>query len=405
MATPIDLPRPPFLRGLRDTVQARLLSPALLRFGFGLLRRFKPLLHVGDTVILSTDADVEEVVRRDGEFSVVSTNGARMDALGVTFVLGMDPSERYTREKAWLNDTMRADDIPAIRAFVRARADELLDAANGKIDAGGAYARTVALGLVEDYFGVSGPDPTTLMRWTRSLFWDIFLNLDDTAWIHQRARADSAALAAELRRQIAEVRSTVSPPDTVLARLTRLPGLDDDDVRRSISGVVLGAVDTTNKAFCQILDQLLRRPAVLRLAESAARAGDVAAVSRSVFEGLRFNPHNPFVVRRSLQPVMLASGREVPAGCRVLAATLGAMFDPSVVEQPTQCRPGRTAPDLHFGGGMHRCQGALINGVVLPELATALLARGNVRLATRLFGGIRYDGPFPDRFDVRFGPA
>src|SRR2546428_783144 len=131
MPNPIAIPRPAFLTSLRDTLAARLQHPRLLRAAFALLRRFAPVLRLGETVVVSTHADVQEVLSRDGEFSVVRDNGTKMDAVGVTFALGMDPSERYTREKHWLNHTILAGDLARVRATVRERAEELLDAAGG----------------------------------------------------------------------------------------------------------------------------------------------------------------------------------------------------------------------------------------------------------------------------------
>jgi glutathione S-transferase len=212
---------------------------------------------------------------------------------------------------------------------------------------------------------------------------------------------DAAALAATLRDQIAELRQSTQPPDTVLARMIG-HGLTDDQARRSISGLVIGAVDTTNKSFCQAIRQLLARPQQLARAEAAARDGNSVRVGQYLFEALRFEPNNPIILRHSLQPVHLASGRTIPAGRRVFIFTLAAMFDPETVNEPEDFQPGRVAPSLHFGGGMHRCQGALINSVVLPELATALLARG-IQPAQRMTDGLRNEGPFPDRFPLRIG--
>jgi cytochrome P450 len=128
-------------------------------------------------------------------------------------------------------------------------------------------------------------------------------------------------------------------------------------------------------------------------------------VGRAVFEALRFDPHNPIIVRSCPAEVRVGgeNGAVVPAGSTVYAATLSAMFDPTAFADPGAFRTDRAVPYLHFGGGAHRCYGALINGVTLPELACALLRRPPLRRAGWLRGRIHHDGPFPDRFEVRFG--
>ena len=81
------------------------------------------------------------------------------------------------------------------------------------------------------------------------------------------------------------------------------------------------------------------------------------------------------------------------------------MFDPSGFTSPAAFQADRKEKHLLFGGGLHRCYGEAINGVTLPELATALLARPGVRRAGPVRGRIRYDGPFPDSLWLRLDPA
>jgi cytochrome P450 len=262
--------------------------------------------------------------------------------------------------------------------------------------------------LVQDYFGVPGPDTPTLMRWMRALFQDLFLNLGSDAGVHERALEASRGLAEHFGDLIAAERRSPGRADTVLARLVRLSStelaLGDDAIRRSLSGVIVGAVDTTNKSFCQAFDQLLLRPHEVEAAQEAAARGDVEEVGRVIFEALRFDPHNPIIVRHCPAEVRIGREREyvVPAGSTLYAATLSAMFDPAAFDDPGAFRTDRETPSLHFGAGMHRCYGARINGVTLPELATALLTRPPVRRAGWLRGRIHHDGPFPDRLEVQF---
>ena len=64
---------------------------------------------------------------------------------------------------------------------------------------------------------------------------------------------------------------------TRLLRLQTAPGdsLDDDGVRRNLSGIIVGAVDTTSAALAQAIDVLLSRRKDLERATRAAKADDV----------------------------------------------------------------------------------------------------------------------------------
>jgi cytochrome P450 len=183
--------------------------------------------------------------------------------------------------------------------------------------------------------------------------------------------------------------------------------LDDDGVRRNISGIIVGAVDTNSAALAQALDQLLARPDALAKASQAARAGDVGTVSRFLFEALRFNPQAPGLLRFCRNGATVAAGTtretKVPAGTTVVLGTLSAMFDPDAFPDPNAFRADRESPPyLHFGHGMHTCYGRPINLVQLPEIAMALLRLDGLRRASGSAGRIVYDGPFPDRLVVAF---
>jgi cytochrome P450 len=224
-----------------------------------------------------------------------------------------------------------------------------------------------------------------------------------------RLRDYLALLIAQRKKDLA---SSNFDRDDMLTRLLRMqtsPGvsLDDDGVRRNISGLIVGAVDTTSAAVTQAIDQLLSRPRELAVAHDAAKAGDVETVSKYVFEALRFNPQAPGLLRFCPRGATVAAGKKyetnVPAGATVLLGTLSAMFDPDAFNDPATFRVDREKPVyLHFGSGMHRCYGLPINMVQIPEIALALLKLDGLRRAPGPKGHVVYDGPFPDRLVVEF---
>jgi cytochrome P450 len=382
------------------------------------LRFLSPVLVVQKRVFVARHADIVEVLSRDDEFTISEINGARTARDNGPFVLGMDRGPAHDREKALLNAVMRRDDVARIRQFVANEAAGLLQGVRekGRVDVVGDFARLVPLRVIETYFGTPAASVPSMQHWLRSLFHDLFLNLSDDPTVITEAVRSFQELRPYLEGIIAERRAAPSvdgSTDDVLGRMIALSRddaygdwLDDEAICRNISGLIIGALETTNKAVVHVMDELLRRPHALHGAAAAAVAGNVDRVRGYAFEALRFNPFVPLLVRYCRTEKRLGEnagqGRAVPPQSTVYALTLSAMFDSRAVEDPGTFRPDRELEYLHFGHGLHQCQGRLINNVQVPELVAALLRLPGLRRARGSQGRVRYDGPFPIRFVLEF---
>jgi cytochrome P450/glutathione S-transferase len=390
-------------------------SPRLLRPSFGWLRRHRPVLRLRRLVLVTRHSQVLEVLARDSEFTIAEVNARRMELVNGPFVLGMDRSPQWERESDLLRRVVRPADAALVQGLVAGYAQELIDAvrAQGRIDVVGGLARLVEVRLVASYFGVPGPNEPTMLHWMRTLF--DFAFLSDRPSLQRSAEQSGIELRRHLEALVAERKATGANggggADDVLGRLLALqeqePWLDDDAVCRNMGGMVVGAVETTSKALVNVLDELFRRPAALAGARDAALRHDRDEVARYVLEALRFNPHNPAVVRHSRTDTVLGSGTPyeaaVPGGRLVYAATLAAMFDPEGFENPASFRVDRPHDQyLHFGSGMHTCLGRWISQTQLPEIIAALLRLPGLRPPRGRAGRIRYDGPFPDAWVLEF---
>jgi len=391
-------------------------SPMVLRAAFWALRRFRPVLIAGKNAIVARHADVVDVLGRDEEFTIAEINADRMARAHATFFLAMDRSARYDREAGLLRRAMAPGDLETIRGIVARNAAELVAGAREgrRLDVVTGLTRIVPTRVVAEFFGTPGPDEQTMIRWLEVLFYEVFLNRGDTPEISRTAARYADLLRDYLADLIAQRQrerdAGTLRADDLLSRLVKLqsgPGdsLDDDGIRRNISGLIVGAVATTSAAVAQAVEQLLRRPGPLAAARRAAVAGDVEAVAKYALEALRFNPQTPGILRFCRAGAVVAGGTgratAVPPGSQVVLATLSAMFDPDAFANPGQFRVDRPAPAyLHFGSGMHTCFGRMINLVQIPEIVAALLRAEGLRAA----GGIAYDGPFPDRLIVEFAP-
>jgi cytochrome P450 len=386
---------------------------------FGFLRRHHPNLMLGKRVLVTQAEDVNEVLKTDAVFGVTEIYAERMEHTTGAFFLGMENTPQYQREASISRRAVRPEDLERIRSMVREHAGQLIALARptGRLDVVNGLARPVALGIVDRFFGVPGPDPETMKRWMRIIFWDIFLNLGNDSDVTARAKAASAELKTYMERLIAQRRAGLATEgrDEFLTRLLRMQEdeatrLDDDAVRRNVGGIIVGAVDTTSKALAQLVNELLERPEALGEAQSAARAGDTARVAAHGFEALRFDPHNPLLLRSCHEDYVLARGTDrelrIPKGTLVIASTIAAMFDPAVMQHPEEFRVDRPPQGyMHFGRGLHTCYGEHINHIVLPEVLGCLLRLRNLRRAPGGEGRMRFEGPFPDRLVVEFDAA
>ncbi len=362
-----------------------------------------------DATVVTRAADVRAVIERDEDFTIAEINGPRIELAAGPFILGFDRGEQFDRELAMLQRAAGPDDANTIDTWMRDLAAAQLEPhlASGSIDVVRDYAKPVALGLTAAYLGVAGPDPTTMAAWMRALFEYTFLATDERA----TALAERAAprLRAHLDDLIADRHLALDAGEAAITVLDRLivqqgpdhPWWDDDAVRRNISGLVVGAVDTTSKAVAHVLLELSTRPDQLADARAAAQANDLERLAHHVHESLRFRPHQPVVVRHC-RVATEVGGHRIGTGRTVLAATFSARFDHREVDQPRAYRlDRRLAGDLTFGGGMHECFGRFVNTVSLPLLVGGIVALDGLAAG----GPARFDGPFPEIVPITFTPG
>jgi cytochrome P450 len=366
-------------------------SGAAARLGAGLLGR---PLKFGRTVIAARHRDVSEVLRRDLDFRIAPVNAARIEAVNGPFVLGMDRCDQHNLERQALYSALAAIDLDALLKPAAEEADRRIAAAGDQIDAVGEYARLVAGHTAQRLFGITGPDEATYLEVARAVFAHTFLNLSGDKAIEARALKASVLMRGWLEDEIKLRRAEKRTGDDLMGALMREPTLDDDAVRRTLGGMLVGAIDTTATATAKILVVMGRDKALLKRAKQDA--GDPALTLGWCREALRRWPHNPLVLRQTTADTEL-NGLAVPAGCQVVAWTQAAMQDAEAFPDPGLLRPDRPAAGyLHFGGGLHPCAGRAINDRQIPMLISKLLSRGIGGV-----GRIAWAGPFPDRLPVK----
>ncbi|MEV4395840.1 cytochrome P450 [Nonomuraea sp. NPDC049607] len=386
---------------------------------FAELRERRPVFVTPAFTVVTRFADVAEVLSHERVFSVRAF-GPRLDAaLGAPFMLGRDATPMNWREKGLMRLLLAPEDAADVRELTGRLADDLLDAARpgGRLEAVHGLFRPIALGVCARYFGVPGPDPRTLGRWTRAIVADGFANFAGDPELQAASVKAGAELVGHVRDRLAEHRATLSAggelPDDVFARLVRtcLPAgsaVTDDRIVVNMAGLPLGFVESAPGAMVEAVEQLLLRPRVL--AEAMAVAADPGRFDPYVWEALRFSPFFKLLPRLCERDHVLAAGTPrattIPAGTFVLAAPASAMFDDAVVPEPGEFRLDRPGHHrLFFGSGHHACLGVHVADVVIAETVRRLLLRPGVRLLPPPAGRVeRTLGIFPDAFTLGFGP-
>ncbi|HTE15566.1 MAG TPA: cytochrome P450 [Burkholderiales bacterium] len=392
-----DIATPQGAGGLLPALLQGQRLPALLaRVGAWLASIWGRPFKIGPWVIAARHADVSEMLARDLDFLIAPINAARIEAVNGPFVLGMDRGARLAVEHGALYAALRAVDKTKIRAeVVRVAAEAIARAGAGSLDVVGDYARPIAARTATALFGISGSDEHLFMDVARAIFAHTFLNIGGDKAIEARALKAAALMRAWFEDEIARRRASGELGHDMMGALMSQRALDDDGVRRTLGGMLVGSIDTTASAVAKIVKTLgrdsdLRARMILDLDNPARMEGWCA-------EALRRWPHNPAMLRSAAAATQLGT-TPVKAGATVVAWTQAAMLDPSAFPEPALLTPERPrSAYLHFGGALHHCAGRSINEFQIPILVGGLLARGIDRV-----GRVQWAGPFPDRLDVDF---
>lgn len=375
---------------------------------FAELRAHAPICETPEVTLLAKRADVIEVLSAPSVFTVDLYKPKMGD-----FMLAQDETVVNYRDKAVMRAILAQDDLPRIRALAGEVADAALDAAGCEIEAVQGLARLVPLRVVQQVFGIAGPD-ADLLDWSYANQMDQFNNLPydgrpDAAAIHQAAedsRVKLRALFAQLiPARIAAIKAGQAPDDSLTRILSlNLPAADHfgmDRVVINIGGLLIGAIETTAEAAINALAELFSRPDVLSAARAAAVADD-PAFAGYVWEALRFSPIVAFMFREAAATATIAGGtarrKVIGKGTVLLPLSLSAMFDPDFVPEPEVFRPDRPFNTyLHFGYGHHECLGRYVGGTMIPEIVRRVLRRPACRpLAPVDMGGT----PFPQSYRI-----
>jgi len=355
----------------------------------------KPL-KFGKVVIAARHADARAVLARDLDFLIAPNNAGRIEAVNGPFVLGMDRGPVLECERRALYSALAVVDQSALKAAAEADVAALMGDAT-RIDAVGEFARIVAGNTAGRLFGLKPADSPLFRDVVRAIFNHTFLNIGGDKAIEARALRAAAAMKDWFATEIAARRASGDLGNDMMGALMRQAIVDDDGVRRTLGGMLVGSIDTTAGSTARILN-VIDGDKVLR-AQFAATSSESQRYALCL-EALRCWPHNPIVVRTAAAAGML-NGTAYAAGDTIIVWTQAAMQDKSAFPEPRRMRPDRDARGyMHFGGALHSCAGRAVNAWQIPLLVGTLIDR-----KFRIDGKMEWAGPFPDKLPVRFDGA
>ena len=383
---------------LASILSGRAIPALLARLAIARARRKARPLKLGKRILAVRHADVSEMLRRDLDFIIAPINATKInDVNGGRFILGMDRSPPLIEEREALYRALARLDLAAIEALARTDAQARIDGGGQRFDALADYARPVAAATASRIFGIAPPDKILFAEAVRAVFAHTFLNIGNDAKVKARAIAAGALMQDWLASEISRRRASGELGTDLMGLLLSDGRLDDDGVRRTLGGMLVGSIDTTASTFARIFCVVQSDRNLRERMEAAWRDG--ANIYGLCLDALRRWPHNPILLREAAADTMLA-GVPIKKGSPIIAWTQAAMQDPEAFPDPERALPDRPmAAYLHYGAGLHPCAGRMINAMQIPALVGLLLERGAKRA-----GKIGWAGPFPDSLPVTLTP-
>lgn len=377
-------------------LRRRWLMLGLARTLSALGRMRKGPLKLGKVVLVMRHAHVVEALRRDTDFLAGGSYKEEIERTNGPFVLGMDRGPQLSLESRALYTALARVDLKALSQQAGAEADRRLGELGAEFDAVQDYFWPVCGFTTQAMFGLAAVEPHLFRQASRAIFYHVFLDAKKADDVRERAVTAGKLLSDWLAEEIGRRRKAGAAAygDDFMGQLMLETTLDDDAVRRTLGGMLVGSVDTINGVAARVLAVADATPKLRqRMTENLGKA---ALFNGYCLEAHRLWAQTPMIVRKASRATNL-SGTAIAEGSKVILFTHAAMFDEMAFNKAMTLRPDRPAACyLHYGGGVHACAGRALADMQVPMLVSRLIARG-----VRVTGKLQWAGPFPDRLPVR----
>lgn len=364
--------------------------------GYQWLREHAPVCYLADHNLwaVARHTDVVDVLSNPHRFSSQLGMGAvhrlhsprsvdyRIGAPGVRVLIATDPPEHTRLRHAVLVPFRRSAIIKLIPRIEQIAGDlvaSLLEnAEHGAADLYRDLAAPLPVLVLAELLGVPPQMRDEFREWASVITGDLDRTSSPDAHLG-RGYDMFRYFYSEIRRRKRE------PGDDLLSVVaaTDAAGLSDHEVMAFCAFLLVAGVETTTNLLTNMIDTLIRHPAVRQRLWSAPELAEPV-----VQESLRFDTSVQGLWRATVAEDRLA-GVALPAGARLLVLFGSANRDEQVFADADTFDIGRPQnPHLAFGYGHHRCLGAAL---AKAELVAALQA------LVKATGGIASRGRFVRR--------
>ncbi|MFD3844120.1 cytochrome P450 [Streptomyces sp. NPDC058642] len=292
----------------------------------------------------------------------------------ITHMLSSDPPD-HTRLRRVVQAAFSRKRVEAMRPMVERITLELLDGLAARhttrtttatVDLIRDFAFPLPILVVCELLGFPPEDRDLYRKWSTAI---VTQEGDHAAFQRAVQEMGSYVLAIADRR----IRRNDRPADllTELLAARERGELTDDEIVGMVALLLIGGHETTVNLLGTSCLALLRDPG-----QAAWLRADLTRMPRAVEEFLRYDsPICMATTRFTTEPVDVG-GVEIPQDEFVLLSLGAANRDPARFQDPDRLiLDRRDAGHLAFGGGIHRCLGALLGKLETEIALTALLAR------------------------------
>jgi cytochrome P450 len=381
---------------------------------FNELREKSPIFSAPAFTLVTRAEDVRDVLTFNDIFTTDLLKQNMLRFIGNT-VVELPPSPAYEQRKSILRLAFPMQDIGRYRSILLEESAALLKdiQLNSSFDVVD-YAKMLPARAISRYLGLGELPVNKVVAWMHDINEGAVRNLANIFQVNETAAAASAEVKSQIREILKCTRARLSgsnaaPEPTFWERLFGLAQLQpvlelpaqptvlerylmmqsvkdtyttDEDIVSSLLFMMSACVDLTATAITNVVVELMQRSEVLEGAIAAAQKDIDDEIAGYVWEALRFRQPSPGVINTCAQDYTLGRGTgfesTIKAGTLVLACSVSAMHDPSVIEAPTEFRVGRPwhLAYTFFEAGLHTCHGKYFSMTQIPLAVKQLLRVG-----------------------------
>lgn len=333
------------------------------------VRRERPVFQApGGEYVITRYEDLMSIYRREDIFPSPSRTGHPVRNM-------MEVPEPEHRERRLLvTRSMSPRRLQRFEPTIRDTADDLIDAFadRGEVELMSEFAFPFSVKIISELLGFDHDDYEWLLHWGR--------HFEGSAkdYISEERRSSSldrwSQLLEYMRGLIVNRRD--HPRDDLLtelidARVAKTGELDLDIAASDLATIPGAGMHTTANLLANVMLGLIRRPAMMALAQR-----DAEAVPRIIEETLRNDPAVQWSVRHAITDGAEIGGVPIPEGATLILLLGSANHDEAKFPDAEGFDPDRRELTAHvgFGNGSHFCLGAPLARLEV-RLAVETLAR------------------------------